>query len=93
MFVTCFLYIPDKLLLIQLLRVYYRSWLLRFEPYLILKDLKNSKLIILWNIYFFKDILPNELIMANVGSSVISIAVVDNFMDSAIIKNNAIAVV
>jgi len=31
--------------------------------------------------------------MANVGSSVISIAVVDNFMDSAIIKNNAIAVV
>ena len=31
--------------------------------------------------------------MANVGFSVISIAIVDNFMDSAIINNNAMAVV
>ncbi len=52
-----------KLLLIQLPRVYYRSWLLRYKPCLTLKDLKNSKLIISWNIYFFKDILPSELIM------------------------------
>jgi len=57
-----------------------------------LKDLESGKLIVSWNVQFFKDDTPSNLTVISINTLRILTMVVDKFVDDALAKENITAV-